>query len=250
MKRILIGILTLMMVLSCLGCVRLPRIIELSNETVTFSAAPEKAEKEYDITVRDMVMMGATELTITPSDDPHVEVECSKALRDKYGLAVTFSGDTLTVATSAPHLSFRGGVLKLHIYANYDSIDLSGGYTMHVDGTGMREVDLSVKGAVNCTMKDLDADDVSVDLSGAGNISMSGAADSLEVDVSGAAKIDAEALTVREADVSISGAGSMVLTVTDALDAGISGTGSVRYYGDPQNVNARVSGAGSVKPAE
>lgn len=252
MKRILACLLLLLLLAAAsLGCVRirLPRVIDLGGEMTSYTVKPDRAERKYRITIEDLLLTGKAEIAITPSDEPRVEVECKKSLLG-YGLSVKFDGDSIRIGTDSPHLTFRNGSVKLHIYANYDRIRLAGAYDVHVDGTGMPQIELDISGAVNCRMDGLAADDVSIGLSGAGNILLEGTADELDVNVSGAAKVDAEALTAKEAEVEISGAGSMTLTVTDELDARISGTGSIRYHGDPKNLKTRVSGAGSIKPAE
>ncbi len=251
MKRIIAGLCLLPLLLAAFsGCIRINfrETVDLTGEMTSFTAVPDAAADEYDITIEDLILTGSAELSITPSDEPRVEVECRKSLLD-YGFEVVFDGETLRIACQHPQLTFRGGNLKLHIYANYRSIELAGGYDLAVDGTGMDEIRLGVSGAVNGEMKNLDAADVTIRIAGAGSIRMEGKTDALAMDVAGAAKVDAEALTAATAKIDIAGAGTVTMTVTDALDAGISGTGSVHYYGDPENVNARVSGAGSIKPA-
>jgi len=47
--------------------------------------------------------------------------------------------------------------------------------------------------------------------------------------------------------VSITGAGTTTLWPEKSLDVRISGVGTVRYYGDPQIVDRKVAGVGSVK---
>ena len=66
------------------------------------------------------------------------------------------------------------------------------------------------------------------------------------VGLSGAAEVDARALAAANADIRVSGAGSVALSVTDTLKAKISGVGSVYYYGSPA-VTSNVSGLGEVE---
>jgi hypothetical protein len=82
-------------------------------------------------------------------------------------------------------------------------------------------------------------------ISGAGRLDLEGEADKLRLDISGTGRFEADGLQVREAEIGISGAGSATLRVESSLEADISGTGSVRYYGDPR-VSQRVSGVGRI----
>ena len=106
-----------------------------------------------------------------------------------------------------------------------NSIDLSG--AGKIDGTGINTPKLAVN------------------VSGAGNMTLAGKADSQEINLSGAGNYRAENLVSKNVKVSTSGAGSAVVQVSDTLDATVSGAGAVRYIGDPQ-VKQNVSGAGSV----
>jgi Putative auto-transporter adhesin, head GIN domain len=68
--------------------------------------------------------------------------------------------------------------------------------------------------------------------------------------LSGAGKARCYDLMSENTSVDISGAGSAEVFASVALDADVSGAGSVRYKGNAARVNQQVSGAGSVKKAE
>ncbi len=93
----------------------------------------------------------------------------------------------------------------------------------------------------------LDAGQVEIDISSAANLSLEGKADEVEVDVSSAGELEAVDLTCRMAEVSVSSAGSVSVTVTDRLEAEASSGGKIRYSGDPQKVYVNSNSGGSVK---
>ena len=107
-------------------------------------------------------------------------------------------------------------------------------------------VTLSGSGAISLG---LHATSVSATLAGAGRVSFAGRAQSFDARVSGAGECDAAALEAVRARVEIAGAGSATVKVLEALDATVSGVGTVRYYGTP-HVEQRISGLGSVRPAD
>ncbi len=84
-----------------------------------------------------------------------------------------------------------------------------------------------------------------INLTGTGNISCSGQTDELAVKLSGSGAIDLEKMTVRKAQVKITGNGNVSLHVTDNLNVAIQGLGVVYYSGMPV-VQKTISGQGQI----
>ncbi len=119
-----------------------------------------------------------------------------------------------------------------------------GELTYHVT---VAELDsLELDGLSNITVDNLNGEALTVNLDGAGSITVSGEVDRQTVEINGAGKYDAANLKSREAVVTHSGAGLAVVQVSDQLDATLNGIGTVEYIGDPQ-VTKDVSGLGSVR---
>jgi hypothetical protein len=104
---------------------------------------------------------------------------------------------------------------------------------------------LEVSGSGSVEAESIDTYELAVTISGTGNVKMSGKADSQEIDISGSGSYRAGGLESKEAKIGVGGAGSAIVNVSEALDAEVSGSGSVEYIGDP-TVNQDVSGAGRV----
>lgn len=105
---------------------------------------------------------------------------------------------------------------------------------------------LTVSGAGDATAPDLRADRLTVEISGAGDVTLGGTVDTQVVTINGAGDYDAEDLQSTTAEITVDGAGDAVVRVSDRLDATVDGVGSVEYIGDPQ-VTEDVSGVGSVE---
>ncbi len=82
--------------------------------------------------------------------------------------------------------------------------------------------------------------------SSAGDITLKGTADIVEASTSSAGDIKAYDLKVREADLSSSSAGDILITVTERLKARASSAGDIYYYGNPEYVDAKSSSGGDV----
>lgn len=106
---------------------------------------------------------------------------------------------------------------------------------------------LAVSGAGQVKLREIQGDDLELDLSGAGDVAASGAVRNLDLEVSGAGTVDARNLKTERARVSVSGAGQVGVHASQTLDVDISGAGHVRYDGNPPDVRQSISGAGSLE---
>jgi hypothetical protein len=139
----------------------------------------------------------------------------------------------------------------------------SGNLTLEVEASGKINGDVSGSGDISLTGKCKSYDgDVSgsgkVDLnlaiqdkadfsvSGSGKIEAKGSAESVEAAISGSGKVLAANLETNRCEVRISGSGDVEINVKNELDANITGSGSVQYKGNPSKVNSHASGSGKV----
>ena len=86
----------------------------------------------------------------------------------------------------------------------------------------------------------------SIELDGTGTLDLAGTAGSLDATVSGVGSAKLDRLDVRDAQVALSGTGTVLVHVTGSLDASVDGVGSIVYSGSPRNVSTHVDGLGSI----
>ena len=150
-----------------------------------------------------------------------------KALEE---IAITGSGDTHAETLDCPRLAVR----------------LSGSGDVDLDALRSRRVELRLSGSGDVRVAELDAEDVETRLSGSGNVELRGKAGEQTLRISGSGNYSAERLGSRNARVSITGSGDGRVNVTDALEVSISGSGDLRYSGDPRVSTHHLSGSGSL----
>lgn len=125
-------------------------------------------------------------------------------------------------------------------------IDVSGSSLVKSDGIyKFKDLEIEGSGASNINMF-LDADKLDMDLSGSSEVYLKGTASDLTFEVSGSGQLNAFDLKTLNADVKISGAGDCNVNVRNKLYARVSGAGNVKYRGNPENIDSKVSGAGSI----
>ena len=106
---------------------------------------------------------------------------------------------------------------------------------IHLKSTGAGKI----RAELNCP-------EVEIDVSGAGDMILSGETKDIDVSVSGAGKVKAEGLRSENAKVRVSGAGDANVFASVFLDARVSGAGKINYWGNPQRVDSHESGAGDI----
>lgn len=194
----------------------------------------------------EIEIAGAFEIELKEGDSYFLEVEADDNLLDNIISGV--ANGVLTIENETPVR--KATALRLKIQAReITSIDLAGASDLRtvskltskrleVDGAGASQIDLDFRG-----------DELRVDLSGASEVKLDGRARNLLIDVAGAAEVDAEDLAAKFVSVEIAGAGDVTVNAAKALDIDISGSGEVKYKGQPK-ITKKIAGAGSIKAIE
>ncbi|HTH54626.1 MAG TPA: head GIN domain-containing protein [Cyclobacteriaceae bacterium] len=167
------------------------------------------------------------------------------------GLGVGGSGDLVgegKFSTGDIELKVSGsGSMQIEIEAKGDmKADVSGSGDIDVKGT-CQSFDSGISGSGKVNAQLAIAGKAEVSISGSGKLVASGTAKEIKARLSGSGKVLASNLEVSRCDVHISGSGDVEINVKDALDASISGSGSVSYKGNPSQLNSHSSGSGHVR---
>ena len=133
-------------------------------------------------------------------------------------------------------------------------IELADLELLHVSGAGDVEavtsinaddLEIKVSGAGDLDME-VKAKVMDVTISGAGDMKISGTTDRQKVKLSGAGDYHGQELKSRHTYAKASGAGTARVYASQELEAYASGAGSIKYYGDPEKQQTNSSGAGSI----
>ena len=105
---------------------------------------------------------------------------------------------------------------------------------------------VTLSGSGMLVVTGLSARRLAVALPGSGTVRVSGSAGELRATLSGSGDMQLQDLVARDVSARLSGYGDMRVHATRDLHASVSGTGSIRYSGDPVSVVDEVTGTGSV----
>jgi hypothetical protein len=105
---------------------------------------------------------------------------------------------------------------------------------------------LALTGSGNIMVSGIKTESLTVNLSGSGNLFGSGTATSFEITVSGVGNARFTQLLANKVHALLSGSGAIFVTATKSLDASVSGSGTILYAGNPQDVTKSVTGSGAI----
>jgi hypothetical protein len=157
----------------------------------------------------------------------------------KSALTITTDQNLLPLITT----QVSGNSLKIDCEEN---LRPTKGITIIVSSDSLSVVRLN--GAVGLTASNLSGHDLKLESNGASSISADGSVTNLEVNFSGASKLNAKSLRTQTARVSLNGASHAVVSVTETLNASISGAGLLTYSGNPKSVEKHIEGVGRIQP--
>lgn len=147
--------------------------------------------------------------------------------------------DRISVRTTEP-------VLVAVTVDDLDLVETSGSSTIVVESLETEDLTLLTSGSGDLGVEDLSADDLTATTSGSGDVTLAGSVAQQRLESSGSGDVLACGLESEEAEVDTSGSGDVEVDVSDRLTATASGSGSVRYLGDP-DVSEDTSGSGDVE---
>lgn len=181
-----------------------------------------KSEVRHVAAFSAIEIAGGINADVAIAADSHVEISGDDNLLPL--ITTELHGDKLEIGTRQ---SVRP---KLPLVAHITAPRIS---AVHLSGSG------------NITIHGVHDDNLTVSISGSGNIRGDGTVQQLTAKVTGSGDLELDQLAAERASVTISGSGDIKLAVGKALDATISGSGTVTYRGDPE-VKKQISGSGSV----
>lgn len=204
-----------------------------------------KTEERTVSSFNEVEVHGAIDVYVSQGPAKPVRIEADENLMDY--IEVYVSGNSLVVKNKPGFNLKPTGEMKVYVSAPaYRNIEVSGACNIYSEGKINNPDDLSigVSGAGEIKMQ-LNAPKVSIDISGAGSVRLEGETKDFDLGLSGAGDAKCFDLKSENAHVSISGAGSAEIFASVKVSGSISGAGSIKYKGNATS-DVSKSGAGSV----
>ncbi len=136
-----------------------------------------------------------------------------------------------------------GNVLKIE---THDTIAPTHGVKVVITSSSLGGAELS--GALRLEAGPVSGDRFTLDTSGASKVTLAGRINRLVASLTGASRLNAESLQAADVEISVTGAGNAEIFASNSVRAAITGAGKVSYAGNPKSVVKKVTGAGKISP--
>ena len=209
-----------------------------------------KTQEHSVSSFKNVQVSGAVDLYVSQGDIKPVKIETDENLQQY--IEVSQEGNRVIIKFKDGFNLRPSDKIKAYVSAPlYNTIDVSGasninGQTKIVNAENMT---LQVSGAGDINME-INAPAINAEVSGAGAVNLKGETKTFDLNLTGAGKAHCYELLSENTKVDISGAGDADVYASIKLDAQVSGAGNVTYKGGATNVAQQVSGAGSVKKVD
>ncbi|OSZ79224.1 hypothetical protein CAP35_13490 [Chitinophagaceae bacterium IBVUCB1] len=178
--------------------------------------------------ISNVNLNGSEALEIVPSKENKVVVSGYQNLVPVYKTNV--SGSTLNLEFERKYYNVRNNNIKVTLYT-----------------TSLNKIELNGSGSIN--IKDsLKTESLTVEINGSGSVySYPNYFQNLALEINGSGNLNMRQATGKYVHAKIAGSGNIEVTVQEKLDANISGSGDIKYWGNPSTVNTDVSGSGRIR---
>ena len=140
--------------------------------------------------------------------------------------------------------------IKTEVVNNKLNISLNESYSseeklaVNINTPNYDEVSLSGSGNIN--ILDFKNNNLSLNISGSGNITGNGEVETLVVKINGSGNLMSKEIKSKSATITINGSGDGEVFASDSISAKINGSGNIKYFGNPENVDSIINGSGDI----
>lgn len=144
-------------------------------------------------------------------------------------------------------INTRKAVIITVYFKDIEAVSLSGsGDIIGKDLIKSNNFEIAVAGSGDIKLN-VETNEMDTAISGSGDIDLEGSSENFTAAIAGSGDIDAVNLKTDKATLRISGSGGITITVINELIAKISGSGDIKYKGNPKIEDIKVSGSGDVR---
>jgi hypothetical protein len=187
----------------------------------------------------------AGELLITQGDGEVLEITASEG--ELANLVTEVRGGKLFISRKegGPAFSLRPPVFRLTM-RRIAAIETHSSGSVAAKELSADSLRIQISSSGGVAIQTLSAGWLEVQITSSGSLKLSGSVERQEVRLTSSGSYSAGSLESRTANVRVSSSGSATLRVSDSLEASLTSSGGVRYYGNPPRVKAEVTSSGGL----
>ncbi|ENS5608767.1 DUF2807 domain-containing protein [Vibrio mimicus] len=125
-----------------------------------------------------------------------------------------------------------------------DKVSIKEGFIFELSNGSVSSLTLNGEQKVDIT--ELAAKSFTLVVNGAGSSILFGQVGDFNVFLNGAAQVDASSLKSQTGKIKVNGSGLVRLNVSSELNGKVNGSGRIEYLGNPQSIDTKVNGSGTI----
>ncbi|SFE67930.1 head GIN domain-containing protein [Thermoflexibacter ruber] len=224
-------------------------MIVLSIALISQSVFAQKTEERKLEAFKTVKIGGSFNVTLQEGNTESVKITASGI--DLDDIITENEGSTLNIRIRNDKWNSRNNynytVDIVLTYKNLEKINSSGSSRISTKSTIKSEdFELALSGSGKFKGA-LATQRLNVSLSGSGDIEITGNTKEQSISISGSGDVQAIDLKSSFTKINISGSGNAKVHASEELDARVSGSGDIRFAGNPQKQIFKSSGSGSIK---
>lgn len=178
------------------------------------------------------------------SDNPRIEITTYENLFNE--LEIEEGSGKIDIDTKTCINSDETPVIEV-FYSRLEALKLNGSADIRFkEMLVTKDFELKINGSGDVVLP-IETKDLEIKINGSGDVAIEGYTKDAEISINGSGDINAKELQAQDAEVKINGSGNVRLTVSNHLEATISGSGDVTYYGNPEKLEIKSLGSGNVE---
>lgn len=194
-----------------------------------------------------IAVTGMMDVQLIAGNEGRIDLEAESNLMEYIETEVSGGQLKISVQKGVNLQPSRNYPIKITVpFENLDAVTLTGsGHVRNTDIISARNFKVSVTGSGNMNLN-LEVENLEGSITGSGDVKLRGVAREFKCSVTGSGDFLGYDLKVEKVNASVTGSGDIEITVQDELQARISGSGDIKYRGNPTKENFKTSGSGSV----
>jgi hypothetical protein len=204
----------------------------------------EETRSVRDVAGFDSVSFGTSgELFITQGDREALEIVAPAG--ELARIVTEVRGGTLSIGRegTGSAFSFRLPIFRLTM-KTIAALETHSSGSIRANNLRAGSLRIRISSSGGISIDSLAADSLEVQISSSGSVRAAGTVEQQSIHLSSSGNYRAGNLASRTASVRVSSSGDATLRVSESLEADITSSGNVRYYGSPPQVNGNVTSSG------
>lgn len=180
------------------------------------------------------------------ADDYRVVLSCPDNYVELFSFEVEHDKE-LEISFKKDHVNIEARNVDITVYSpTLRKLENSSVSSIEVDRLEGERLKVENSGVGSVYLSGLQLADIEAECSGVGNMELIGQAERADLECSGVGSIKAENLQAKSVKADVSGVGGISCYASESIDARVSGVGSLKYGGHPNQKNFSRSGVGNI----